>query len=105
MKPSKNRGSFLILSLWSLSLLAAFSVSLGYAVRQKASLLNRIASLNTLYPAAYSGIEAARGLIKVQDAQPSYNALSDSWSQNKALFKDIPVEKTFISGRPVFERN
>lgn len=89
MKKLKSRGSILILALWSLSLLTAFTVSLGYGVRQKAALFERLDSLNFLYPAAYSGVEAARGLVKVDDATPNTDGLMDDWATNKSLFEKI----------------
>ncbi len=70
-------------------LLASFTVSLGYGVRQKAALFDRLDTLNTLYPAAYSGIDAARGLMKVEDQTPTMDTLMDDWAQNKALFKEV----------------
>ena len=85
----KNQGSFLILALWSLSLLAAFSISLGYSVRQKATLLARINTYENLYPITYSGIEAARDLLKAGDQAPRTNTLSDEWAKNNSRFKEI----------------
>ncbi|OIO37158.1 MAG: hypothetical protein AUJ72_05070 [Candidatus Omnitrophica bacterium CG1_02_46_14] len=78
------------MSLWCLSLLTAFSVSLGYAVRQKAALIDRLDTFDTLIPMAYSGIEIARGLVKGEDFSPTYDCLNDPWSKDPA-FKEVPL--------------
>ena len=86
------------MALWSLSLLAAFTVSLGYGVRQKAALFDRLDTMSFLYPEARSGIEAARGLMKAQDTTPLTDGLMDDWAQNKALFREVTLgERGYFS--------
>ena len=91
MRPCDQRGSILILSLWALMLLTAFTVSLGYGVRQKAALFERLDTLSALYPAAYSGVEAARGLMKLDDLVPLTDCFNDSWAQSISSFKEVKV--------------
>jgi general secretion pathway protein K len=74
------RGSMLVLALWALSLLTVFSISLGFSVRQKASLLNRLATLDALYPVAYSGVELAKSLVKADD-NVDVDLRGDTWAQ------------------------
>lgn len=61
-------------------------------------MLDRIDTYDALYPIAYSGIEAARGVMKVQDPSVNMNTLSDAWAQNKAQFKDVALgDKGYFS--------
>ena len=69
----------LVFALWMLSMLTVFALSLGFGVRQRAALLNRLATLDALYPIAYSGVEEAKSLVK-SDADPMVDALTDSWA-------------------------
>ena len=54
-------------------------------------LIDRIDSIDSLMPMAYSGIEIARGLIKNEDLTPTYDCINDPWSHNSGLFKEIPM--------------
>ncbi len=73
-----RRGSMLVVALWALTMLSVFAMSLGFGVRQRAGLLNRLSTLDALYPIAYSGIERAKALVKA-DADPMVDALTDAW--------------------------
>lgn len=91
-QPLKSRGSILILALWSLSLLSIFTISIGFGARQKATLLQRLDALNTLYPLAYSGIEKAKGLLLTKaDSTPQLDTLFDEVFANPDLFKEMKL--------------
>ena len=74
-----RQGSMLVLALWVLTLLSVFSLSLGLGVRQRAALLDRLCTLDALYPIAYSGVEKAKSLVK-SDADSTVDTLTDSWA-------------------------
>ena len=88
--PLKSRGSILMVVLWSLCLLAAFAVILGYEVRQKASLVKRLDERDRLRFISEAG--ARKVISELKKEQPkSYDALNDKWSSNPAAFKDIVI--------------
>ena len=86
-----SQGSILILAVWVLSVLGIFSLSIGYQVRQKVALAQRLDLRNLLYGIAEVGIY--RGLILVKEPDPSPNLawLGDPWSSNEKEFKDISI--------------
>jgi len=76
--------------LWSLCLLSAFAVMLGYRVRQKAILLKRLDERARVSFLAGAGAgKAASELKKRQLADPQYAALNETWSNNEAAFRGI----------------
>lgn len=91
--PQDNaRGSILMLVLWSLSLLAAFAVILGFQVRQKAMLIKRLDERSRTHFIAVAGVKKAIAeLRKWQLGEPKYAALNESWSNNPASFKNINI--------------
>jgi type II secretory pathway component PulK len=62
---NSSGGSILLITLWSLFLLAAFAVTLGYEVRQKATLSNRLDVRERLYLLAEGGI--LKGISKLTE--------------------------------------
>ena len=80
-----------MLALWSLSLLAVFSVTLGYGVRQKLSLIKRIDERERLHLIAEAGVQKAIFELKKQETE-GYNSLKDPISNDPAIFKDIYLE-------------
>ena len=89
----KDRGSILVLSLWVLLMLSTFSLSLSFGVRQRATLLNRLTTLDALYPIAYSGVEAAKSLVKL-DVDLTVDLLTDVWVQ--AILKNVDVANGYF---------
>lgn len=77
-----RRGSMLVMALWTLALLSVFSVSLGFGVRQKAALLNRLTTLDAVYPIAYSGVELAKSLVK-SDTNTDVDIFTDAWASGE----------------------
>lgn len=86
-----QRGSILVLALWSLSLLAVFSLSLGYGARQKVTLLSRLDGLDSLYSIAFSGVEKARAFLQREDATPGVETLLEAWAHSEPDFKKIKI--------------
>ena len=88
---SKIRGSILLLALWSLSLLTVFSVTLGYGLRQKLSLVKRIDERDRLHLIAEAGVQKALAELIRQETE-GCNSLKDPVSNDPALFKDVYLE-------------
>ena len=84
------KASILILSLWSLCLLSTFAVILGFGVRQKLTLVNRLDERDRLHFIAEAGIKKAISQIK-KEPEKDYAALKDDWSNNTGVFKDIDI--------------
>lgn len=86
----KRRGSILIIALWSLCLLATFAVILGFTVRQKLTLVNRLDERDRLRFIAEAGIKKAISQLK-EEPEKSYYALNDAWSNNISAFKEVNI--------------
>lgn len=84
---ANKRGGILILTLWSLFLLTMFAVYLGYGVRQKLVLAHRLDERDRLRFIAEAGIKRAIVVLTEEDLE-DYTSLSDSWSDNIAVFKE-----------------
>jgi general secretion pathway protein K len=85
-----DAGSVLLLALWSLCLLSVFAVYLGYGVRQKLILIERLNSRDSLHFVAEAGVKQAIAELR-QKQDFEYAALNESWSNNPARFADIRV--------------
>jgi type II secretory pathway component PulK len=78
----------LIIALWSLCLLSAFAVILGYRVRQELVLASRLDGRDLLRFLAEAGVR--KGITQLIKLEPkTYDALNDDWSNNSAAFQDI----------------
>lgn len=96
LKPSvfrshnSRRGSILIITLWSLCLLSAFAVILGYQTRQGLMVVKRLDERDNLRFIAEAGIK--RAIIELgKEEEKTYDALNDWWSSNIGVFKYITV--------------
>lgn len=85
-----TKASILILALWSLCLLATFAVILGFEVRQKLTLVNRLDERDRLHFIAEAGIKKAISQIK-EEPEKDYDVLKDDWSNNSIVFKEIDI--------------
>jgi general secretion pathway protein K len=83
-------GSMLVMALWVLSLLSLFALSLGTGVRQKATLLSRLSTLDALYPIAYSGVEHAKSLVRA-DYSTDIDILTDGWAFRPSAERRTPI--------------
>lgn len=86
-----TKASILLLTLWSLSLLTVFSVTLGYGLRQKLSLVKRIDERERLRLIAEAGVRKALAVLIRQETE-GCNSLKDTVSNDPALFKDVYLE-------------
>ena len=82
------KGSVLVLALWVLTMLSIFALSLGLGVRQRAALLERLSTLDALYPIAYSGVEKAKSLVNL-DSDTVVDTLLDPWAASGAGQEDL----------------
>ncbi len=102
-KPDASRGSILILALWILTLLTVFSVSVGFAARQKATLLTRIDSIEQLFDIASAGVQKIGSVLR-QDESNSMESTLGVWVNNTSAFSEIPVGDGFFSlETPVYD--
>lgn len=90
----RNSGSILILALWTVCLLSSLSVILGYEVRQKIRLAYRIDEKERLSYVAQAGVMQALSVISSLE-EKSWSGLSDAWSINEPLFRDVSLEGGF----------
>ena len=86
-----SRGSILVITVWCLSVLAVFSVSLASSVKEKAAFAKIINTPDSLYSIAYSGIEQARGLIREEEETPVYSTFLDRWVNNPSVFRQVSL--------------
>ena len=94
-----ERGSILILVLWSLGLLSVFALYLGLGVRQRLDFLLRVENRNKLYNIAESGIKQAVAQIGNFDKESPVVLLKDGWSNDESVFYEIPIsEGSFTVG-------
>lgn len=94
----------MIIALWSLCLLATFAASLGYSVRQKITLLERLDEKNKLHYLLEAGITRAIAQIRQLKKEPpkTYAALNEAWSNNSEIFQQVAFDDgTFDIGYAV----
>lgn len=87
---AKDKGSILLVALWSLCILVIFAVMLGYTVRQKLTLVERLNQREKLRLIAEAGVKKAIAQLK-KEPENTYNTLKDDWSNNTAIFKDMHI--------------
>lgn len=89
-RQATRAGSILILALWSIALLGSFSISMGYHVRQKMMLAERIDNRNYLYGVAQKGIEVGIAkLLQKKKEGSSYFSMGDSATANEREFRGV----------------
>ena len=86
----------LVMALWGIALLGLFAISLGSGVRQKATLLNRLTTLDALYPIAYSGVEKAKSIIR-SDTNTDVDLLTDAWAAPPTKIQVANGEFSFVA--------
>ncbi len=85
---NRQKGSILILTLWSLCLLSVYAVYLGHGVRQKLIMLQHFDERSRLRLIAEAGVEKAITQLG-KDHTENYDALDDVWSKNPVAFRKI----------------
>lgn len=88
---TSNKGSILVIVLWSICLLTVFAVHLGFGARQKIIVAGRLDARDRLHFIAEAGVKRAIFELKKQDGTSDFNALKESWSDNRSIFKEISV--------------
>lgn len=83
-----RRASILIIALWSLCFLSTYIVILGTQLRQKITLVRRLDQRDRLNLIADAAVKKAITELKKQELKP-YDSLSDSLSNEPAVFKDV----------------
>lgn len=91
-----DKGSILVITLWTLCLLTVLTVYLGAGIRQKFIFVNRFEELSSLHFIAEAGVKKA--IVEVtKDPDKGYGSLKDSWSNNPGVFKDIKIDNGSFS--------
>lgn len=98
-----NQGSILILSLWALSVLGLFTMSVGYNVRGKISLAERIDLRSQLHGLAEMGVQKVAVELKKEKTSSGFNTLNYSWANAEELFRSVPVGGGSFSVSYVFQ--
>ncbi len=88
---SRN-GTILVLVLFILMLMSAFSLTVGYMVRQQIQMATRLENREKLRYIAEAGVKKAIYLLNdLNDKQARADALNQEWSRNSSAFQDIPL--------------
>jgi len=85
-----GKGSILLIALWSLFLLTTFAVYLGYGIRQKLRLVQRLNERDKQHLIAEAGVKKAITQIN-KEPPPPYDTLMDVWSNDESAFREIGV--------------
>jgi general secretion pathway protein K len=100
----KSKGSILILSLWVLLLLGVVTVAVGFQVRQRLRLVERLETREKLRYIAESGVKKAIQVINHKDhAQAAQDAHRDDWSRLAEDAGDTEVGDGFFTATVVDE--
>jgi len=86
-----RRGSILIITLWALFMLTIFTVSIGYIVRQKMSLVGRLEARSELRYLVEAGIKRAIATVRQEDTTPDFDSLNERWSSNEGSFSSVSL--------------
>lgn len=82
----REKGSVLVLVLWTLGLLSVFALYLGDGVRQRLEFLSRIEARNKLQCIAEAGVKRAIAVIGNIDKKSEYIDLHQPWSYDPGTF-------------------
>jgi len=87
-----TQASILIIALWSLCLLSTFAVILGYEIRQKLTLVQRLEERDKLYLIAEAAVNKTIIQIRKENQNPkNYYALNDPLSNAPRAFQGIEI--------------
>ncbi len=97
MNFSKNqKGSLLILVLFSLIFLSLLAFSVGYTVRQKMDVVRRFEARENLRLAAEAAVQQA-SLVLIEKGEGAYHALNQPWANNAPLWKNARIGAVELS--------
>ncbi len=93
---NSKKGSILILTLWTLSFLAIFAVSLSSRVSAQLRLASHLQDRLKAYYLANAGIEKA--IVELAaDETLDCDSLDETWANNEESFKEAPVGDGYIT--------
>ena len=96
--PEKQAGSILIVCFFVLILITMFTLTVGYAMRQKFQVLSRLDVRQKLRLIGDAGAQKAiYVLLKSREKPLPFDSLNQSWSLNEAAFKEVEVGDGFFS--------
>jgi type II secretory pathway component PulK len=88
----KQAGSILIVCFFVLVLITMFTLTVGYAMRQKFQVLSRLDVRQKLRLVGDAGVQKSiYVLLKSREKPLPFDSLNQSWSRNEAAFKDVEV--------------
>ncbi|TRZ51343.1 MAG: hypothetical protein D4S01_04980 [Dehalococcoidia bacterium] len=92
----KKQASILIITVWALSILSIFTVSLSRVAMTQARYASHLQSRVKLYYLARAGVEKA--IVELENKEESdYMAFDQPVLNSEELFKDIPLGDGFIT--------
>ncbi len=98
----RNKGSILIIVLWSLFILGALAVAISGYVSGRISVAAKLSQRARGYYLAKAGI--ARAILEVKnDTTEKYDSLNDNWSTNDAAFKEVKLGDGTYSVFPLLQ--
>jgi len=96
--PKEPTGSILIVSFFVLILITMFTLTVGYAMRQRFQVLSRLDARQKLRLVGEAGVQKAIYVLLKSRARPlSFDGLNQGWSRNEAVFKEVDVGDGFFS--------
>ena len=97
----KEKGSILILVLWTLGLLSVFALYLGIGIRQRLDFLKRIETRNKLYLIAEAGVKKAVTQLGNFENENMVISLNNEFINNRNIFFQSPIgDGNFTVGYP-----
>lgn len=90
-------GSILIITLWALSLLSIFAVSLGHNIASQLRLADHLQDRLKMYYLAKAGIERAIIEVVDNDETPNYDSLNEIWANSEEFFKEVPLGDGYVT--------
>jgi type II secretory pathway component PulK len=88
-----SQGSILILVIFVLAFMSLFSLSVGYAVRQKMQVISRLDTRQKLRKIGEAAIrKSVYELLQHKKDRPPFDALPQSWSRNETEFRDVKID-------------
>ena len=90
--PMERSGSILIVCFFVLFMLSMFTLTVGYAMRQKFQVLSRLDTRQKLRLIGDAGVQKAiYALLRYKDRPSTCDGLNQSWSHNESEFKEIEM--------------
>jgi type II secretory pathway component PulK len=89
---AKRSGSILIVCFFVLVTLSMFTLTVGYAMRQKIQVLSRLDARQKLRFIGDAGVQKAiYVLLSYRDRSQAYDSLGQGWSRNEPEFKENEI--------------